>query len=102
MVGVTRFITRRLKLKVNDSKSGVALTAERKFLGFSISNVRQPKLRIAPKALLCCKQKIRELTGQRRGISIKQMVKELAAYLRRHAPHRVQPRPRVLLSDRAG
>jgi RNA-directed DNA polymerase len=82
MKSVSGFITKRLKLKVNESKSAVALTAERKFLGFSISNVREPKRRIAPKALLRCKQKIRELTRRTRGISVKQMVKELAAYLR--------------------
>jgi RNA-directed DNA polymerase len=82
MGSVTRFISRQLKLKVNESKSAVARTAERKFLGFSISNAREPKRRIAPKVLTRCKQKIRELTGRTRGISLKQMTKELAAYLR--------------------
>ena len=82
MKSVSGFITRRLKLKVNESKSAVALTAERKFLGFSLSNAREPKRRIAPKALLRCKRKIRELTRRTRGISIQQMVKELATYLR--------------------
>jgi RNA-directed DNA polymerase len=82
MGSVTHFISRRLKLKVNESKSAVARTAERKFLGFSISNAREPKRRIAPKALLRCKQRIRELTRRTRGISIQQMVKELATYLR--------------------
>ena len=33
-------------------------------------------------ALLCCKQKVRELTRRTRGISLEQMAKELAAYLR--------------------
>jgi RNA-directed DNA polymerase len=60
----------------------VALSAERKFLGFSISNAKEPKRRIAPKALLRAKRKIGELTRRRRGISVQQMVKELAAYLR--------------------
>jgi RNA-directed DNA polymerase len=82
MKSVSGFITRRLKLKVNQSKSAVARTAERKFLGFSISNAREPKRRIAPKALLRCKRKIRELTRRTRGISTKQMVEELASYLR--------------------
>ena len=41
----------------------------------------RPK-RIAPKALLRCKQKIRELTRRTRGISLEQMLKELTAYLR--------------------
>jgi RNA-directed DNA polymerase len=82
MRNISRFLTRRLKLKVNEGKSAVARTGERKFLGFSVSNDREPKRRIAPKALLRCKQRIRELTSRTRGIRIKQMVAELAVYLR--------------------
>src|SRR5881628_988749 len=37
MDGITRFITQRLKLKVNDKKSAVARPQERKFLGFSFT-----------------------------------------------------------------
>ena len=79
---ITDFITRRLKLKVNEQKSAVARPAERKFLGFSISNAPEPKRRIAAKALARFKQKTRELTGRRRGISMERMTKELASYLR--------------------
>jgi RNA-directed DNA polymerase len=82
MTSVTRFLTRRLKLKVNEAKSAVARPVERKFLGFSFSNNKEPKRRIAPKTLLRCKQKIRELTRRTRGISLEQMLKELTAYLR--------------------
>src|SRR3989454_6224390 len=82
MSSVTGFLTRRLKLKVNEAKSAVARPVERKFLGFSFSSNKEPKRRIAPKALLRCKQKIRELTRRTRGISLEQMTKELAAYLR--------------------
>jgi len=82
MTNITRFLTRRLKLKVNEAKSAVARPVERKFLGFSFSNNKEPKRRIAPKALLLCKQRIRELTRRTRGISLEQMIKELAAYLR--------------------
>jgi RNA-directed DNA polymerase len=82
MTNVTRFLTRRWKLKVNEAKSAVARPVERKFLGFSFSNNKEPKRRIAPKALLRCKQKIRELTRRTRGISLEQMLKELTAYLR--------------------
>jgi RNA-directed DNA polymerase len=79
---ITSFITRRLKLKVNEQKSAVARPAERKFLGFSISNAREPKRRIAVKALVRFKLKVRELTGRTRGINIERMTKELASYLR--------------------
>ena len=82
MRSITRFITRRLKLKVNESKSAVARPAERKFLGFSISNGRESKRCIAPQALARCQRKIRELTRRTRGMSMQQMVKELASYLR--------------------
>jgi RNA-directed DNA polymerase len=82
MMSITGFITRRLKLKVNAAKSAVARPGERKFLGFSISGGKEPKRRIAPKALLRCKQKIRELTGRSRGISVERMTKQLATYLR--------------------
>ena len=82
MTSVTRFLTRRWKLKVNEAKSAVARPEERKFLGFSFSGHKEPKRRIAPKVLLRCKQKIRELTQRTRGIGLEQMMKELTAYLR--------------------
>jgi RNA-directed DNA polymerase len=79
---ITGFITRRLKLKVNETKSAVARPVERKFLGFSFTGAKQPRRRIAPKAVLRFKQKVRELTGRTRGVSIEQMTKELTSYLR--------------------
>ena len=51
-------------------------------LGFSLSAGKQSKRRIAPKALLRFKHRVRELTGRNRGISVEQMTKELATYLR--------------------
>src|SRR5437868_5365134 len=82
MRSVTGFITRRLKLKVNEAKSAVARPQERKFLGFSFTYGTESKRRIAPKALLRCKRRVRELTRRTRGIRLEQMTKELAAYLR--------------------
>lgn len=79
---ISGFITRRLKLKVNEAKSAVARPTERKFLGFSISNAEEPKRRIAAQALLRFKRKVRELTGRTRGIGIERMTKELSSYLR--------------------
>jgi len=82
MQSVTSFIRRRLKLKVNETKSAVARVQQRKFLGFSFTSGAGVKRRIAPKALLRCRRKIRELTRRTRGISLQQMVRELASYLR--------------------
>jgi len=82
MRNVTSFLRRRLKLKVNEAKSAVARVQQRKFLGFSFTGGAEAKRRIAPKALLRCKRKIRELTRRTRGISLQQMTKELTSYLR--------------------
>jgi RNA-directed DNA polymerase len=79
---VTGFLRRRLKLKVNEAKDAVARPQERKFLGFSFTYGAKPKQRVAPKALLRCKQRVRRLTRRTRGISLEQMTKELASCLR--------------------
>jgi RNA-directed DNA polymerase len=82
MESITRFITHRLKLKVNQAKSAVAQPRQRKFLGFSFTSEREPRRRIAPKALDRFKEKIRGKTRRSRGISLQQMVNELVTYLR--------------------
>jgi RNA-directed DNA polymerase len=82
MESITRFLTTKLKLKVNQQKSAVARPGERKFLGFSFTNAGIPKRRIAPKAVDRFKERVRELTSRTRGVSIDRMAEELARYLR--------------------
>jgi RNA-directed DNA polymerase len=82
MESLTRFITAKLKLKVNQQKSAVARPWERKFLGFSFTANREPKRRIAPKAVLRFKEKVRELTRRTRGVKVERMAEELGRYLR--------------------
>src|SRR5438067_47476 len=82
MQSLTRFITTKLKLKVNEQKSAVAQPGERKFLGFSFTFNREPKRRIAPKAVLRFKERVRELTSRTRGSGTERMVEELTRYLR--------------------
>src|SRR5438445_10251531 len=78
MESVTRFITHCLKLKVNQAKSAVARPGQRKFLGFSFTSEREPRRRIAPKAIARFKERIREMTSRTRGISLPKMVTETA------------------------
>src|SRR5580765_727386 len=80
MASVSRFLTSKLRLTVNEAKSAVARPEERKFLGFSIANDGSER-RIAPKALGKFKVQIRDMTRRTRGISLPQLVKELAPYL---------------------
>jgi RNA-directed DNA polymerase len=82
MESITRFITTKLKLKVNQQKSAVARPWERKFLGFSFTREATPRRRIAPKAVLRFKERVRELTSRTRGVSIEAMAEELSRYLR--------------------
>jgi len=82
MESLKRFIMTKLKLKVNQQKSAVARPWERKFLGFSFTANREPKRRIAPKAVLRFKEKVRELTRRTRGVSTERMAEDLARYLR--------------------
>ena len=82
MGSIVRFITTKLRLKVNQRKSAVARPWERKFLGFSFTWNREPKRRIAPKAVFRFKERVRELTRRTKGVSIERMAEELARYLR--------------------
>ena len=82
MESITRFITHKLKLKVNEAKSAVAKPQERKFLGFSFSAGPEVKRTVAPKALDRFKRRIREITRQAKGVSIKTTIAELASYMR--------------------
>jgi RNA-directed DNA polymerase len=82
MKSITRFITKKLKLKVNEAKSAVARPQERKFLGFSFKGGPQVKRIIAPKALGRFKHRIREITRRAKGVSIETTMAELAPYLR--------------------
>src|SRR6202167_5601721 len=82
MDSISRFITQRLKLKVNDKKSAVARPQERKFLGFSFTAGPDIKRTIAPKSLDRFKQRIRDITRRAKGVSIKTTIEELAQYMR--------------------
>jgi RNA-directed DNA polymerase len=82
MKSITRFITQKLKLKVNETKSAIAQPQERKFLGFSFTVGPEVKRVIAPKALDRFKQRIREITRRAKGVSIETTIEELAPYMR--------------------
>jgi len=81
MKSASGFITRKLKLKVNEQKSAVSRPSKRKFLGFSFTWQRELKRRIAPKAITRFKQRVRELTRRTRGVRVETMIVQLGRYL---------------------
>jgi RNA-directed DNA polymerase len=82
MESIARFITQKLKLKVNQAKSAVARPQERKFLGFGFTAGPDIKRTIAPKSLERFKQRIRDITRRAKGVSITATMEELAPYMR--------------------
>lgn len=82
MDSIKGFLTKKLKLKVNPEKSAVGKPSKRKFLGFSFQVTRdEVKRRLAPKTIERYKERIRDITGRNRGISLAKMTVELARYI---------------------
>jgi len=80
---ITKFITVKLKLKVNEKKSAVSRPWLRKFLGFTfISMCGRTKIRIHAKSMERFKDKVRELTCRKRGKSLWQVIRDLNQYFR--------------------
>jgi RNA-directed DNA polymerase len=82
LASITRFISQRLKLKVNVAKSAVDEPWRRKFLGYSMTWHREPQLRIAPPSLSRMTQKVRVLLRGARGRSLNQAIEQLNPLLR--------------------
>lgn len=79
---ITRFISRKLKLKVNETKSSVIQPGYSKYLGFGFTHHKAaPKIRIHSKSLQRFRRRVRELTKRTRGRSIGSIVWELNEYL---------------------
>ena len=82
MASLTRFLSEQLKLTVNQTKSAVARPWERKFLGYSFTWHKPPRLRIAPLSLKGLKDKVRERLKGARGRSLDYTIEELNPLLR--------------------
>jgi RNA-directed DNA polymerase len=82
MKSITRFITEKLKLKVNQGKSAVDKPSKRKFLGYSFTSETEPRIKISPQSLKRFKERVRGITHRNRGISLKRMIRELTEYVR--------------------
>lgn len=82
MAGITAFLEQRLKLKVNAAKSAVARPWQRKFLGYSVTWHKKPKLKIAPSSRQRFTDKIRQTLSGARGRSLRQIIDQLNPVLR--------------------
>ena len=82
MKSVSRFIEKKLRLKVNRQKSAVGRPWDRKYLGFCMTNSRKtPKIRIHWKTIKRFKERVRKITARRRGRSLSQVIGELNQFV---------------------
>jgi RNA-directed DNA polymerase len=77
LASLERWLTQRLRLRVNRDKSGVARPWTRKFLGYSVTWDRAARLRVAPAAVQRLKTKLRGLLRQGRGRRLADIVADL-------------------------
>lgn len=75
MASVADFIEKKLKLKVNQEKSGVRHCSDVKFLGYTI--LSGGGIRVSDKSIDRLKGRIKELTRRNRGVKFEQVISEL-------------------------
>lgn len=81
MENVTQFLAKKLRLKVNQAKSGVLPASRGEFLSFGFT-AGKPKRRIGKKAKQRLRRRVKEITRRTRGVSLEQVVADLNRYLR--------------------
>jgi RNA-directed DNA polymerase len=74
---ITKWLEKKLKLKVNEEKSGVARPWKRKFLGYSMTSNYEPKLKISSKSIERLKARLKEIFKRGRGRRLKAIIEEL-------------------------
>jgi RNA-directed DNA polymerase len=79
---ITRYLSSKLGLKVNSEKSAVARPWNRKFLGYSMTFHKQPRLKVAPAVVDRMKGKLREMFRAAKGRNIGSFIEELTPVLR--------------------
>lgn len=73
---ITRFVEKKLKLKVNREKSAVGRPSRRKFLGYSSTGGKQSKLRVSRQAIQNLRAKLKLLFRQGRGRNLVRFIQE--------------------------
>lgn len=76
LAGLTAWLGRHLKLKVNVAKSAVARPWSRVFLGYSLTCHRQARLKVAKESLRRLRQKAKALFRQGRGRNLEWFIRE--------------------------
>jgi RNA-directed DNA polymerase len=81
MESVSQFLEKRLKLKLNKDKSSVDRPWKRKFLGYSMTPDKQPRLKVAPESEARLRVKLKGIFKRGRGRNLKRVVEEMRMLL---------------------
>ena len=79
MASISRYLEKRLRLRVNRAKSAVAHVSERQFLGYRLHE--EGRLLISPQSVERAKRRIREITRRNRPMAFEERVKRLNEFL---------------------
>jgi RNA-directed DNA polymerase len=102
LTSLTQFLAERLKLTVNHAKSAVARPWQRKFLGYSMTWHREPKLRIAAPSLQKLTAKIKDLLRGAHGRQLGTTIQTLNPVLRGWAAYFQLTETKAALENRDG
>jgi len=78
---ISRYLTQKLRLVVNQEKSRVIASDGVEFLGF-VFRGKRATINVSAKSLTRFKRRVREITGRSRGISMERRLSELRSYVR--------------------
>jgi RNA-directed DNA polymerase len=81
MESVSQFLEKRLRLKLNKDKSSVDRPWKRKFLGYSMTPDKQPRLKVAPESEARLRVKLKVIFKRGRGRSVGQVIEDMKKLL---------------------
>ncbi len=76
LASLTSYLQKRLKLKVNATKSAVDRPWQRRFLGYSLTMHKQPRLKVAPASVQRLRDKLRAVFRRGRGRNLGRLITE--------------------------
>ena len=82
LTSVERFVTEHLRLKINREKTAVARPWNRKFLGYTVTFHKPPRLRVANESIARFKGKLKQAFRRGRGRNLKSFIQEIRPLLK--------------------
>ena len=82
MASISRYLERKLRLKVNPRKSAVDRPWKLKFLGYTVTSEKRPRLKVAEQSVRRLREALRVIFRRGRGRSMSVIIEELNQKLR--------------------